>query len=64
VTAVSIEPQGDRLKLGAPRVLYRIDVRIVSFDAAGDHQRFLVATQEGPDSEPLHVVLNWTADLQ
>ncbi|HET6277870.1 MAG TPA: DPP IV N-terminal domain-containing protein, partial [Candidatus Polarisedimenticolia bacterium] len=64
VTAVSVEPQGDRLNLGTPRVLFRIDGRIVSFDAAGDHQRFLVATQDGPDSEPLHVVLNWTADLE
>ena len=64
VTAVSVEPQGDRLKLGTPRVLFRIDGRIVTLDAAGDHQRFLVATQDGPDSEPLHVVLNWTADLK
>ena len=50
--------------LSVDGMLFRLDGRIVAADAAGDHQRFLVATQEGPDSEPLHVVLNWTAELE
>jgi len=63
VMAVPVEPRGDRLALGTPQELFRVEGLIVSFDAAADHQRFLVATRAGIGSEPLRVVLNWTADL-
>jgi hypothetical protein len=62
--AVSIAPQGEHLALGTPGQLFRIDGRIVSFDATGDHQRFLVARRPETGGEPLHVVLNWTVGLE
>jgi hypothetical protein len=36
----------------------------VTADVTGDHERFLVATQDETVFEPLRVVLNWTAVLR
>ena len=63
VMAVSVEEQQDRLVLGTPQELFVIRDGVVDWDATGDHKRFLVAIHDGTESDPLHVVLNWTADL-
>jgi Tol biopolymer transport system component/tRNA A-37 threonylcarbamoyl transferase component Bud32 len=63
VMAVSVEVQGDRLLLGTPQELFRIDSMIVAVDATGDHERLLVASRDDVGSEPIHVVLNWRRDL-
>jgi Tol biopolymer transport system component/tRNA A-37 threonylcarbamoyl transferase component Bud32 len=63
VMAVSVEAQGDKLSLGVPRKLFRIDDTIVAFDAVGDQERMLVAVRDKVESEPIHVILNWPGDL-
>ena len=62
--AVSVEEQGGRLVLGTPHELFVIHDTVIDWDATGDHKRFLVATRDEIPSEPLHVVLNWPADLE
>lgn len=61
--AVAVEVEQDRLALGTPRELFALERRIVTGDITGDHQRFLLATQDQVPSEPLHVILNWPAGL-
>jgi Tol biopolymer transport system component len=61
--AVSIEEREGRLALGTPEELFTIHDMIVASDATGDHQRFLLATRDEVVSEPLHVILDWPADL-
>jgi serine/threonine protein kinase/Tol biopolymer transport system component len=63
VMAVAIETQGDRLQLAPPVELFTIDGEIVSVEATGDHRRLLVAAQESAESKPLHVVLDWPAEI-
>jgi dipeptidyl aminopeptidase/acylaminoacyl peptidase len=62
MVAVAVDITG-AVTLGTPRVLFTVDKRIVGFDATADHSRFLFATRDDTASEPLHVVLNWHADL-
>ncbi len=62
--AVSVEEQQGRLVLGTPHELFVIHHTVIEWDATGDHTRFLVATRDEVSSEPLHVVLNWSADLE
>jgi dipeptidyl aminopeptidase/acylaminoacyl peptidase len=62
VTAVGIEEQDGRLRVGTPQVLFTIDRPIVSIDATPDHRRLLVATQVQAESDPLRVVLDWPAE--
>lgn len=64
VMAVAVEEREGRLLLGTPRELFTIEDTIVTADATGDHQRFLVATREREAGEPLHVILDWRADLR
>jgi len=64
VTAVAVDMSSDAPELGAPRTLFAVADRIVAFDAAGDHRRFLIATREETGGgQPLQVVLDWPAGL-
>jgi Tol biopolymer transport system component len=61
--AVSVAERDGSLVLGTPRELFSIDDTIVAGDATGDHERFLVATRNAVNTEPLRVILNWPAGL-
>ncbi len=64
VMSVSVKVEGKRPVLGTPQELFRIDRVLVDVDFAADHERLLVASRDQVGSnEPLHVVLNWPADL-
>ena len=60
--AVDVEENDGKLSLGTPRELFTFDDPVQAGDATGDHLRFLVATREEAQSEPLYVILNWPAD--
>ncbi len=60
--AVAVEESDGKLSLGTPRELFTFDEPVQAGDATGDHLRFLVATREEAQSEPLYVILNWPAD--
>jgi len=62
VTAVAVEERNGKLQIGTPLELFTLDGSIVAWDAAGDHERFLVAKRDAMSSEPLHVVLDWSAE--
>jgi len=64
ITAVSVDVAGAEPELGAPHDLFGVEDRIVAFDPAGDHRRFLFATRK-PDhgGVPLSVILDWPAEL-
>ena len=57
--AVSVDLGANGVTLGTPTFLFTLDRTIVSADAAGDHTRFLFATTDEKDSDPLHVILGW-----
>jgi len=61
--AVSIDERQGTLTLGTPQELFTIHDTVVTTDATGDHERFLLATRDVVVSEPLHVILDWPADL-
>ena len=61
VMAVSVDVRKGQLVLGTPRELFTVEEKIVEIDVSGDHERFLLATREAVQSEPLRVVLDWTA---
>jgi serine/threonine protein kinase len=63
VMAVSVDFEASEMTLGTPRALFTLGPKVVAIDAAGDHQRFLGATVDRVDSEPLHVILGWHAGL-
>ncbi len=76
MTAVAIEPDGDSLKLGPPRPLFRASqvvggegVPFFTYAISSDGQRFLVARPSATQNvaavaAPLTVVLNWNAALR
>jgi hypothetical protein len=64
VMAVAVDLRNGRPQLGTPEALFLLGRRTVSFAPTADHQRFLVATRAEMEDEPIHVVLNWTADLR
>ena len=77
MTAVAVEPDGDGLRLGAPKALFRFtpisalghDIGFNSYAVSSDGQRFLVARQSfgqgvAASETPLTVVLNWNAALR
>jgi Tol biopolymer transport system component/tRNA A-37 threonylcarbamoyl transferase component Bud32 len=61
--AVAVEETGGTLTLGQPQELFTFEQAIQAGDVTGDHRRFLVATREEVQSDPLRVILNWPADL-
>jgi Tol biopolymer transport system component len=63
VVAVAISRSGGTPSFGAPRPLFRIDGRVIAVDGDARLERFLVASNDATSSEPIHVILDWTADL-
>ncbi len=61
--AVSVDLSARGMTLGTPQELFTLDPKIAGIDATGDHERFLGASVDQRDSEPLHVVLGWRNDL-
>jgi hypothetical protein len=64
VMAVAVTERDASLVLDTPRELFTIEDTIISGDATGDHQRFLFATRDEVNTEPLHVILNWPDNLR
>lgn len=64
VFAVALDASGSSLQINAPEFLF--DAKNISDGApAPDFQRFLVVKSEGePQTEPLALVVNWTAELE
>ena len=68
--AVEVKGDGSTFEAGIPNALF--EVRVPSFPGARNHyvvtadgQRFLVTSLlEETVSQPIKVVLNWTADLK
>jgi TolB protein len=63
VVAVPVQRGPDGLKLGKPTTLFRVDRSIAAADTTGDHDRFLVATFDDQEDEPLYVILDWQAGM-
>ncbi|MDB4324705.1 serine/threonine-protein kinase [bacterium] len=61
--AVSVDFGAGGWTLGTPEALFTLDPKAVAIDATGDHRRFLGVTVDRVASDPLHVILNWNADL-
>jgi Tol biopolymer transport system component len=64
VMSVAVTERDGRLALGSPQELFTVEGTIATGDATGDHERFLLATRDEVDTEPLRVVLDWPADLR
>ena len=66
LTAVSVETRREALVIGAPQALFPFDLADTNFKytVTAGGQRFLVVEPVGPrHSQPLTVVVNWTANL-
>ena len=63
VMSIEVTEDDGGMRLGRPRVLFRMDRSVMAWDPTPDHQRFLIAVQPRPESEPLHVVLGWDLGL-
>jgi Tol biopolymer transport system component/predicted Ser/Thr protein kinase len=61
--AVAVEMRDGTLSLGQPQALFTFEQPVQAGDATADHTRFLVASREQTESEPLHVILDWPAEL-
>ncbi len=57
--SVAVAERDGKLLLEPPLELFKFDDPIQTIDMTGDHQKFLVATREEAQSEPLRVILNW-----
>lgn len=57
--SVSVEADGERLKIGVPTELFRVEATLDTGAATGDHRRFLLATRDTKLTEPLRVVIDW-----
>jgi hypothetical protein len=72
--AVEVRGDGAAFEFGAPRALFKVQVRTTNwlgygvgsnFDVAPDGQRFLVNTvTEAVTQQPITVVVNWVASLR
>jgi Tol biopolymer transport system component len=62
--AVDVKAGGSSFEPGVPKLLFEKN-GTRNYDVSGDGQRFLVAVPvEESSTEPITVVLNWTADLK
>ena len=65
--AAEIRAAGDTLEIGAPQELLEITPSrryLNTYDVTGNGQKFLLALPVNPESSnPLTLVVNWTADL-
>jgi hypothetical protein len=67
--SVDVVEDGDQLKLGRPRPLFRTGARaqpqIDEFDVTRDGNRFIVVRPDpGAPVAPVNVIVNWAAMLQ
>jgi eukaryotic-like serine/threonine-protein kinase len=53
----------NELTIGTPRTLFRLSSRIKEFDVTKDGSRFLVIHRAENGGAPIHVVVNWAADI-
>ena len=62
--AAQVDARGDEPVFGEPRVLFE-NRRVITFDAARDGRRFLVAEDPNPGALPrLDVVVHWFAEVE
>jgi Tol biopolymer transport system component len=61
--AVSVDLRADGVTLGRAQELFQLDRSVFAWDITGDHQRFLFAERPERVGEPVHVILNWDAEL-
>ena len=64
--ACSITVKGNDLEIGTPQALFNADTSAVGVlcDVSGDGKRFLVNLTGDEAPAPLHLVVNWTAELK
>jgi serine/threonine protein kinase/Tol biopolymer transport system component len=64
--ATSIAERGAELEIGAPKLLFKMNVYGVGipYDVSADGQRFLVNKAEEENAAPLYLVLNWLAGMK
>ena len=63
VMAVPVDVGADDVTLGRAKELFQLNQSVFAWDVTGDHQRVLLAERPKPASEPMHVILNWDAEL-
>jgi Tol biopolymer transport system component len=61
VMAVDVGLSDAGVTLGRPHQLFQVLQNVIAWDITGDHTRFLLAARPELASEPLHVILNWSA---
>ena len=66
VTACSIAEKGSELEIGTPQTLFTANATAlgVAFDVTADGKRFLINTAGDEAPTPLHLVVNWAAELK
>jgi Tol biopolymer transport system component len=66
VTACSITEKGSELEIGTPQALFAAHFSAMGtfFDSAADGKRFLLNLAEDETPAPIHLVLNWPAELK
>jgi Tol biopolymer transport system component len=66
MTACSISVKGSELQIGTQQTLFNANATAVGvdYDVSADGKRFLVNTNAYEAPAPLHLVLNWTAELK
>jgi hypothetical protein len=66
--SAEIWPKGERLEVGAVRPMFEtrsLQSPVGAYDNTADGKRFLVVTEgDQTTSEPITLVVNWTADLR
>jgi hypothetical protein len=61
--SVPVKADGSNFEPGSPVPLFRIDSEnLGGYDVSADGQRFLTSSGVGLGSQPITVVLNWTAE--
>jgi Tol biopolymer transport system component/predicted Ser/Thr protein kinase len=65
-TACSVNVKGNELQIGTPQGLFSANPAAigVDYDVTADGKRFLVNLAGDEAPSPLHLVLNWTAELK
>jgi hypothetical protein len=54
----------EEIAIGTPRTLFRLSSRIKEYDVTKDGSRFLVIYGAENGEAPIHVVVNWAADIR
>jgi len=62
--AVEVKADGSNFEPGVPKLLFESETVGGAFDVSRDGQRFLIPVPVEGSSDPITVVMNWTADLK